>query len=406
MIVWLAPAALVGLIAIAGPIAVHLLRRQHARRITLPSLRFVTASDESAVRLRRISDAGLLLVRSAIVGTAAVALAQPLLLTDRRNARWAERIARVVIVDTSESARGGAAAEMLAAERAGASPVETIETDELSAALGRAAAWLSHSLPVRREIVVLSDFQQGALDTIDIERVPSGIGLRFVRVSNVVPAREGPTLRTLREGAVMSGSVTLDGRRTSVTYESERLSTAGLQILTASPAKAAFLTRVITRAGATAPDSKQPIVIGFGSLEPLRPPAAAQRDWTLAAAQRLLRAISTLETPVDVSAAEGTLTVRVHADPDSLAAAQVTAAALDARVDPDVLAEHETERISDARLAAWSRAPAPPDPAQWRQTDESDGRWLWGIALLLLALESVLRRPATASAPKVEAHAA
>ena len=43
MIGWLAPLALFGLIAIAGPIVVHLLRRQRAKRIQFPSIRTARA---------------------------------------------------------------------------------------------------------------------------------------------------------------------------------------------------------------------------------------------------------------------------------------------------------------------------------------------------------------------------
>ena len=52
MIAWLQPAALIGLLALAGPILIHLLRRQRAPRVLFPSLRFVRPTRTAAVRLR------------------------------------------------------------------------------------------------------------------------------------------------------------------------------------------------------------------------------------------------------------------------------------------------------------------------------------------------------------------
>jgi hypothetical protein len=100
------------------------------------------------------------------------------------------------------------------------------------------------------------------------------------------------------------------------------------------------------------------------------------------------------------------LLIDVDADAESLEAAGILKAALDARGDRRVLAEHEPERIPSATLARWSREPARPDTGAWRQSDDSDGRWLWLAALVLLGVETFLRRTAAAESPRAEAHAA
>jgi hypothetical protein len=71
-IAWIAPAALLGLAAIALPIAIHLLVRQHARTLAYPSLRFLRETQLAAFRRRTIQDAALLFCRVAIIALAAV----------------------------------------------------------------------------------------------------------------------------------------------------------------------------------------------------------------------------------------------------------------------------------------------------------------------------------------------
>ncbi|MCA1652019.1 MAG: BatA domain-containing protein [Acidobacteria bacterium] len=75
MISWLYPAAWMRLAALAGPIVVHLLRRQRAARLAFPSLRFVPASRTAAIRLRLPTEPLLLAVRVAIVALRLLAIA-------------------------------------------------------------------------------------------------------------------------------------------------------------------------------------------------------------------------------------------------------------------------------------------------------------------------------------------
>ena len=101
--VWLVPGAFAALLLLGGPIAVHLLARRNARRLTFPATHFIRATQAAAVTLRRPSDIGLLLLRLAIVAIAVLAAAGPLVLTPWRTATWNARVSRAVVLDTSRS---------------------------------------------------------------------------------------------------------------------------------------------------------------------------------------------------------------------------------------------------------------------------------------------------------------
>src|SRR6185295_10633737 len=67
LMTWLAPGAFIALALLAGPAIVHMLARRNARRVVFPATHFVRAAPAAAVRLRRPTDLGLLLLRLAIV---------------------------------------------------------------------------------------------------------------------------------------------------------------------------------------------------------------------------------------------------------------------------------------------------------------------------------------------------
>ena len=407
MIAWLHPAALVGLLAVALPVVVHLLRRERARRVIVPSLRFVRASERSAVRMRTPSDPWLLLLRIAIVASAALAAARPLLLTDARRAGWDERVARAVVVDRSASVQGATDAEQIASAAASASPAVTIEAQDLGRGIARAMSWLVTAPPARREIVILSDFQRGSLSAADLELVPDAVGVRLVPV-RAAGGSSMPRLEVLGRDGAMAASVTPLDDATATTY-GPASAIAGLEIASAPEHAASVerLMRVVGAAGAIAPSSEQPIVVRFAGSE-----ADAEGDdqnspaWVVGAGARLLRAPDVQGVDLRVSSRSDHLVVDVNAAPDSLEAALAVKAALDARLDPATFAEAEPQRLGEATLAAWSRAPGPADVSAWRHTDESDGRWLWALALVLLGLEAFVRQTTRPAVRVKESHAA
>ena len=189
---WLVPAALAGLVLVAAPLLVHMLTRRRAPRVPFPAVHFALAAHATAVRVRRPADVALLLVRSAIVLCAVFAAAQPLLLTPWRMKAWDGRVARVILVDSSESmhANRESADAIASAETATAFQATRIDTADLRDGLLRAVRTLDGAPPARREVVVISDFQVRAVGAADLATIPATIGLRFVRTGRLPERRE------------------------------------------------------------------------------------------------------------------------------------------------------------------------------------------------------------------------
>lgn len=179
-LILLNPAGLAALAALAAPILVHLLLRRRARRISFPSVRFVLPSNAAAIRLRAITDWPLLVVRCAVVAAAALALARPLVVTTARRDGWNGRTARAIVLDVTPSAGRPVAAA--ADEQRGSFRSTLIEAAALDAGIIEAIRWLETAPPARREVVVISDFQRGAIDDVSVGRVPASIGLRLRQV--------------------------------------------------------------------------------------------------------------------------------------------------------------------------------------------------------------------------------
>lgn len=394
MIAWLYPAALLGLVAALGPILVHLLRRDRARRVAVPTVRFITPTIRSAVRANAPSDLMLLLVRIGIIAGAVLALARPLWMTDRRLQAWDSRIARAIVIDDTTGATAPRVDELIAAERAGAAHARIVRDAELPAALTRAVDWLSHAPPARREVVVLSHFRHGALSEADIATLPAHVGVRFAVLQQDADAAGAPArLEVLLASGRGEYSIRLDGEQTAaIVAEASGSAFDGLRILAPDGTREAVarLLRVVSQGGAFAPSPSQPIVVSFRGATPAPPPGPAA-GWAVAAARRLLLSPDIQRLPVRVEAA-GALHVLADVDVDSFEAARLVKAALDARVDIQDLRQHEIVRIPGEQLAGWSRPSGPVDASTWRQSDESDAPWFWGAVLVLLLIESRMRR--------------
>jgi len=80
------------------------------------------------------------------------------------------------------------------------------------------------------------------------------------------------------------------------------------------------------------------------------------------------------------------------AEPGSLASAALIAAALRAVSPAPPAGELEPAVLSDTVLRGWQRTAAAVVPRGGDAPDRSDGRWLWLLALALLALETWMRR--------------
>jgi hypothetical protein len=394
VIAWLAPAAAIAFAAVTLPLLVHLLLRHRAERVIFPSVRFLTRSDESSWRLRAPSDWLLLAVRIGIVAAAALALMQPLWITEGRRRAWSERTVRAIIVDTSGSVDRAAARLSADGETKGALATRRIDSRDVSVTMPQAIAWLTASAPARREVVIVSDFQHGALNERALENVPRTIGVRMVPVGARRDAAVGfESGRVLHGDKVLAQRTQLVGWETGLSLSGSTSALTGLEIFAdiRDPAAAAAI-QAVEAAGAVAPSADQPIAIRFRGGAPVASPPEIPSPWARAAAVRLLSAPGVHDAALQVSQRGGALNVAVDAPADAWAAVEVLHATLNARRDERTWHEREPERITEPQLAAWTRGAPPPAADAWRQSDDNDGRWLWLVAIGLMAVEHVIRR--------------
>lgn len=428
--IWQQPWAWAGAAAVLLPVFIHLLGLGRTPRYRFPTLRFIQSSRLLPTRRTRLHDPWLLLLRAVIVLAAVAALAQPLLQTAERRARFAVSLARVVILDTSASARdvavragwGTDSARVLSQAYADSADVSRLlETADVEAALPGAAHWL-RTQARRREIVVLSDFQISGFDGAALRDVPREIGLLPVRLGAFgneeravfVPdsARGTPELLTASESVGIARAAVDAARRVAA-----RSMSAG---------ESARLERLRDVAIVSGDYPGRDSVLA-GSV-PL------QTAWMI----RLLhdvRSHSLLAGAYDVRAMQGArdgqsvLLLLMPGDATPSAWLSVAAALYDAMPHIDeqgssvsraaALIEMESSTFPDSTLRGWRRAPATepvlsdlqralaaegaPDAVPRGVIGAaSDARWLWAFVLVLLGVESVMRgrltRRATAPA--------
>jgi hypothetical protein len=446
--IWRMPWAWIGLAAVAVPIVIHLLGRRRVRHQPFPSLRFLDVAKLLPARRHRISDVPLLLVRAAVLAAAVGALAQPFLLTASRRQDLGRAVA--VVVDTSASmariTSGGTPA--LEAARAEAKRISAeattstmVESSQPARAIAGAVAWLE-TRPGRRELAVVSDFQTGTIDATAIDAVPPQLGIRLVKVDGPFPAAAETVTR---HGAIsLSTRVTPGSTGIAVEWTPVRAAAeAETPLLLAGAAERPRAEAALAAAaslGSPAGLADRPVAILYPESEDraavLRAARPLTQPWMADAVARLRRD-PLLSTAADegvpapgaapeVKPGAGFTTVAASRDgrPLVLAAAadvqgrerlvfvcladagSLTSAALDAAlrgVAPGTPAsEIEPTQIAEATLESWRREPgasAPPDARD--PAGPSDGRWLWALALVLLAFETWMRRDRRVVVPEM-----
>lgn len=419
---WLNPIALLGLLAVGVPILVHLFGRRVAKRQRFPSLRLLQLPSTTPVTRSQPSDLLLLLVRCAIIVAAALALAQPRWSSPGREQRLSTPV-RVVIVDTSRSldrlTSDGRSASTIASELAramldSAREGMLVETSRPGANVAAAGSWLEQRSG-KRELVVISDFQQGAVSDGDIASVPVGIGILLRKVT--------PT--PVSQSATASGIIAVqDGQVTDAQWPLRDADTTGpsLTILARRDADIRALTEVVRQ---LVPGAKpvHSIAVVYSDHEQAAQLAAStqpinqswQGDFLVALRDdELVRRGTSSATPTacapagaapirstaghqlaSVAAGESgmqfELVVFSCATAGSSAAAPLlTAVTRVAAAKPD-WHESETIDVPDELLRRWERPATAVEP-RGRDETSPDGRWLWLLALLLLALEELMRR--------------
>jgi hypothetical protein len=372
--IWLAPAAWIGLVVLAVPVLVHLLSRDRARRYRFPSLRFLDVARLTPTQRTRLTDPWLLLLRCAILALAVAAVARPLWRTAARDTALADWMSRAVIVDTSLSVRhtllGGERA-LDVARRTGALLADSantalvIETGRPHTAITGAITWLL-ARGGRGELVIVSDLQRGVLSDADLARVPTTIGVRFVPLvgtRETIAAESGPGVMIV--GAELSAAGSDGLRQMAAPFADE-------------PMRPPFPVRVhLVPDGA---DTRDVAALTRPELELLR---RMERDPFLMYPLQPARSIGdTLE-----------LLVPVREPRDDRAAATLIAAWRSIS-DPLAVFEADTATIPDATVRRWTREPVEGalSPAAAHR-ERSDARVLWTAVLALLAIEALARRP-------------
>jgi hypothetical protein len=407
VIAWLAPAAFAAFALLAGPVVVHLLARRNARRVRFPATHFVRATQSAAVKIRRPSDIGLLLVRLAIVSCAVLAAAQPVLLSSWRVARWNARTSRAIVLDTSRSMTREPATDVPSRladqESAGAFRSRRIEAEELAEGVERAVAWLATTPPSRRELVIVSDFQRGAIDRDVLVRVPTEVGVRTIR-AGAPPATRTQTLASIDgwRGGAWQPSMTVDAGGTAMSWVRQSVGAATPWISVTGDDQAAAV-RALNAAmsfGVPAGDNARRLNVVLAGASQAQPLPAVRSRWIAAASQALKTSALLQDSGPEVGAdrirvgeQNGTMIVETSIPATSTAApAVIRSAILAIRPQRIADAEFEVTTISDEELSRWRRDAAPVGPGAISDMADSDGRWLWILALALLGVETVMRR--------------
>jgi hypothetical protein len=401
----LAPWALAAVVLLAGPVLVHMLLRRNARHVVFPATHFLLATRAAAVRLRRPSDIGLMILRLAIVAAAVIAVAQPIVVTPRRVAQWNARTVRAVILDTGRGMPDGGEAARLAQQEMAAFQAQQFAGSSPRDALARAVTWLAGTPPGRREVVIISDFQQGALDAVDLAVLPAGVGVRLVRAGTHPAARDVslPAVAGFR-AATWQPSARVEREATGATWTRSGEAPSVPWLTTTQPAgEAEAAARAVAAAASAGIASGAPareVRIRFAGAPAetakMRP---VRERWMAQAVVALRRSPLLGETNVSVTTGEldGRLVVETTAAAASAEAPAVARAVILA-VRPESIADREAEvaTVSDAELATWRRDAAPVTTAPGEPfaggVPDSDARWFWIVALLLLGVETWIRR--------------
>lgn len=374
--IWSNPWAWLGLGAIAVPILIHLLARQASKPVPFPTLRFLRATPLVDVRRRRLTDLLLLAIRIGIVALAVAALAQPFF----RSGSSSTRESHLVIVDTTESVDADAARAAVQSYARDGGAVTPIARRDLRGAMQEARVWALASRGAST-VVVISDFQRGALDAAAIAGVPETAGVRLHRVTSRVSG--APVIAGVQ-------SVAIEGSRTRAAWNAAPVPTASA-IRVESAHDAATNTAIVDAASATAsahPGVSRPALFVLPG-SPRHNDLVASSHSPIEPWMFDLFASITRGRAATVRVIDGVPTVFLATD-DPAEAADAIREALPALAATTPLQEFEPAVLTDDELRGMERAAAPGAPAE--SAGVWAGRWFWIGALLLLGVESLVRR--------------
>ena len=386
---WLQPIAFWGLALVALPVLVHFLVRQHSRRVLFPSLRFVRGTRLSAVRRRFINEWLLLAIRAAAIAAAVLALAGPVAISDSRNEAWRARVTHAIVVAGDATTPG--LSDAVTAERQASVSSALFTATRTADAVRDAAHWLQQQPISSKEIVVIGDVRVGAMSSSIVQAIPHAFGLRFLPFATAVSARSvhfaGVMFTDSRTPSGVRIAASFDEYRTRVAYRPDTAIDPPVRVRAAA-ADQTMAEAALAAMWANAPiiePGDRPVVVIFdggddSDLQPIQTPADAA--WMRGAVEGLygMRGGQSREQ----------LVVYTAISPNDNAAPALLAHIAGAALAPD-LRSLEPRRIPVADLARWSRPPSP-ELDSTVPVDEGDRRWLWGVALALLAIEHIARR--------------
>jgi len=452
--IWLNPLAWIALAALAAPILIHILVQRKAERLPFPTLRFIQPTRLAAIRRHVLDDAALLAIRAAILASAVAALAGPLLVSASRREAWNARVVRAVVTDNPDGARRLQPGDSTFKTQTFATRSLPDGIRHARAWLDAAPPARREIVivsPLALGSITLEDVAAIPAEiAIRFERAGTLAAERTIAGGHVLAAEPDPSVaqRLERDSSSASGSA----RAASRAEGFSRASAVRPIILQHTVALNGHATSVVE---AVVPVSGSfPIdVVGDVSARPAIAAVLSQRVWATPAdrhARLVLVGKTVDETAVaragaiaqpwmadavgriaqddDLqSAAAGTevglvdarfrtapwITVAFASDGHPLAAAAgspaglvvVSAAASSDIVtplllraiagglaDPPDLRAAEVIPIPDAQLQAWTRPAVPVVVPRLDTVERDDRRWLWGLVLILLGVESWVRR--------------
>jgi hypothetical protein len=414
--IWLSPWAWIGASAIALPILIHLLGRGHARALRFPTLRFLEASRLLPTRRTRVHDLVLLVLRCSAIVVAAAALARPLILTQQRKQSLDPALARAIVVDTSASMRRLMPSGMSALDSArrdarsiaaGAASSTIVESSDPSRAIASANEWLARQ-GMRGELIVLSDFQNGIVDSADFNVVKKEFGISLRRIP--VEAANSAETRAASRGIDIIARGTLVGDRTDAEWLARAASSSSNAVVLLGGDADRDAVRATQEAAQTIAvplpvDTTRRISFVFSSYPDASKLKAAATTvysaWMVDVLARLRQdSMGVRSSGVGDVGGRPRLMLFTELAPGTSAAAHLVAAANQALSIADPENQLGPGIISDKTLAAMQRPALDDVPSQRRRigaNGPSDGRWLWLVVLALLGIETVLRKSKTTS---------
>lgn len=371
--IWTNPWAWLGLAAIAVPILIHLLARETSTPIPFPTLRFLRGATLVDVRRKRLTDFVLLAVRCAILALAAAALAQPFIAS-----RGSSDPPRLVLVDASPSVDADAARTAAQTYAGESTSAQVTEHGSLRDGLREAAGWAA-AHATAAHIVIVSDFQRGAIDADALAVLPPDAGVKLHRVArrDVEAPLAGVTRLDTQDARTTAAWADTDAADDAIGVETAQADAVNRAVAAAARATATAHGTALRPATFVLSDAPNRSALADES-EPANAPW--MYDVMAAIAPGRAQTIKQIDGRAIVFLATA----------DPAAAADAIREALPALASGPALSEREPMALSDDELRRLEREPRAAAPV--RQPETWAGRWFWLAALALLALEQFLRR--------------